>query len=79
MHDPRDKDQDTTSSKHCGQVRKGGGWFKGCNAGATHFTGYHTSSSSQLPDKNHIYWYYGGARGNTHNSWKEVEIRLVPK
>ena len=25
-----------------------------------------------------IYYYYGGERGNSHDSWKEAEMLLVP-
>ena len=78
---PRDKDQDTyypgnsNPQYNCAQKRKGGGWFSNC--GHAHLTGLLTSASRRLPDEMQIHWYYAGSRGNSWNSMKEVEIKLV--
>ena len=76
----RDKDQDTWGGNtdpryNCAQNKKGGGWFSSC--GEVHLTGLLTSSSQRLPDDKQLHWHRGGTRGNTHNSWKEAEMKLV--
>ena len=76
----RDKDQDTWGGNtdpryNCAEKKKGGGWFRSC--GEVHLTGLLTSSSQRLPDDKQLHWHRGGTRGNTHNSWKEVEMKLV--
>ena len=77
----RDKDQDTWGGNtdpryNCALKKTGGGWFKyGC--GELHLTGLLTSSSQRLPDDKQLHWHRGGKKGNTYNSWKEVEMKLV--
>ena len=70
----REKDQDTWGG-NCALKKKGGGWFSSC--GEVHLTGLLTSSSQRLPDDKQLHWHRGGTRGNTHNSWKEAEMKLV--
>jgi len=78
----RDKDQDTWGGNtdpryNCALKKKGGGWFGyGCGA-EVHLTGLLTSSSQRLPDDKQLHWHRGGTRGNTHDSWKEAEMKLV--
>ena len=77
----RDKDQDSWYPGHsnphydCAEKKKGGGWFSSC--GEVHLTGLLTSSSQRLPDDKQLHWHRGGTRGNTINSWKEAEMKLV--
>jgi len=73
----KDKDQDTHSQVNCAETKKGGGWWVYC--GWTGLTGVHTSSPQRLPDEAQIHWHWGGERGNSYNSWKEAEMRMIPK
>ena len=43
-------------------------------------TGEHTDErqNTELIGFQAIYYYYGGERGNSHDSWKEAEMLLVP-
>ena len=43
-------------------------------------TGEHTDErqNTELIGFKAIYYYYGGERGNSHDSWKEAEMLLVP-
>jgi len=72
----RDRDQDLDSNRNCAEVRTGGWWYFAC--GMTHLTGQNTDKRTKIRGYKHIFYYYGGERGNTYDSWAEAEMVLVP-
>jgi len=67
---------------HCAKQRTGGWWYVSC--GLTHLTGQHSERRTrigigQANQNKQIYYYHGGDRGNTYDSWAEAEMVLLPK
>ena len=73
---PRDRDQDKKPDGSCARKYGGGWWYNNCFK--VHLTGQHTESKMDLASGKHIYYFYGGARGNSRFSWKEAEMLLIP-
>jgi len=64
---------------HCAKRHTGGWWYVGC--GLTHLTGQHTKTRATIGgglQNKQIFYYHGGERGNTYDSWAEAEMVLVP-
>ena len=74
----RDRDQDNKSGGSCIPRHGGGGgwWFNAC--GGVWLTGQNTKTKTSIEKWKQIDYFYGGARGNSHDSWKEAEMLLVP-
>jgi len=71
----RDRDQDKYSL-NCAQLYGGGWWHNACSL--VRLTGQHTDTKTTIDQWKQISYFYGGARGNTGDSWKEAEMLLVP-
>merc|ERR1712061_579250 len=71
----KDRDQDVGSG-NCAASQTGGWWWNNC--GRAHLTGQHTDRRRQDSHKP-IYYYDGGARGITLDSWKEATLELIPR
>jgi len=71
----KDRDQDKWSKK-CAQSYTGGFWYNAC--APAHLTGMHTKTRSQIGGNKQLYYYYGGERGRTADSWAEAEMLLLP-
>ena len=54
----------------------GGWWYSKC--GWAHLTGQHTHRR-RTDGYKQIYYYYGGERGDTADSWKEATMELIPR
>ena len=72
----RDRDQYRWSDYHCAKRLTGGWWYAWCTN--VHITGQHTDRRTTISGDKQIYYYYGGERGNTRDSWAEAEMVLVP-
>ena len=74
----RDREQDQDSDRDCAGLFGGGWWYNACFM--VRLTGEHTDErqNTELIGFKPIYYYYGGDRGNSHDSWKEAEMLLVP-
>ena len=73
----RDRDQDPYSPINCAQEYTGGWWWSNC--GYARPTGLH--SKTKVPNgylQDLIGYYHGGNRGNSWDSWAEVEFLLLP-
>jgi len=70
----KDRDQDIFERGNCAQVYGGGWWYNNCFS--VRLTGQHTETKTYIGRR--ISYYYGGARGDTYDSWKEAEMLLVP-
>ena len=73
---PRDRDQDGGSWGHCAQQYTGGWWYDFCTS--AHLTGLHTERRKDISGYKQIYYYYGGERGDSWDSWSEAEMLLLP-
>jgi len=71
----KDRDQDRWGS-NCAQDKTGGWWYNVCTE--AHLTGMHTPTRSQIGGDKQIFYYYGGERGYTYDSWSEAEMLLLP-
>ena len=63
---------------NCARERTGGWWY---NAPCTeaHLTGMHTETEwSRIEGSKQLYWWFRGEKGDTHNSFAEVEMLLLP-
>jgi len=63
---------------NCARERTGGWWY---NAACTeaHLTGMHTETEwSRIEGSKQLYWWFRGEKGDTHNSFAEVEMLLLP-
>ena len=69
---PRDRDRDKGGK--CAISYTGGWWYNRCHY--AHPTGQH--SSVKRSDRKYIYYYNGGGRGDSFDSWAEAEYLLVP-
>ena len=72
---PRDRDQDRWEG-NCAQQLGGGWWYYGGTR--AHLTGMHTKTRSQRFGNVQIFYYLGGERGNTWDSWAGAEMLLLP-
>jgi len=70
----KDRDQDGNSRHHCAKRWTGGWWYKYCTH--AHPTGL--SSATKKNGDKYVYYYRGGERGNSLDSWSEAEYLLVP-
>ena len=68
-----DRDQDK-NGRNCAEDFRGGWWFNACHEGYP--TGL--QSSTKTAGTEYISWRYGGARGNSFDSWAEALYELVP-
>merc|ERR1712186_48809 len=76
MFSTKDRDRDELSSYHCAASHTGGWWWNNC--ARAHLTGQHTDRRREDGEKR-IYYYSGGERGNSWESWKEVTMELIPR
>ena len=76
MFPPRDRDNDNHGD-NCAVWFTGGWWYNQCTR--AHLTGMHTSFRTTIDTFKQIRWHDGGDRGDSHDSWKEATIMLVPK
>ena len=72
----RDRDQYRWSDYHCAKRLTGGWWYAWCTN--VHITGQHTDRRTTISGGKQIYYYHGGERGDTKDSWAEAEMVLVP-
>ena len=72
----RDRDQYRWSDYHCAKRLTGGWWYAWCTN--VHLTGQHTDRRTTISGDKQIYYYHGGERGDTKDSWAEAEMMLVP-
>ena len=74
----RDRDQDPNEHFNCALDNSGGWWYNNACSSA-HLTGQHKSNSSK-DTHNHkeIFYKYGGEREDSHDSWAQVEMLLLP-
>jgi len=72
----RDRDQYRWSDYHCAKRLTGGWWYAWCTN--VHITGQHTDRRTTISGDKQIYYYHGGERGDTKDSWAEAEMVLVP-
>ena len=74
----RDREQDEDGDRDCAGLFGGGWWYNACFM--VRLTGELTDErqNAELIGFKPIYYYYGGDRGNSHDSWKEAEMLLVP-
>ena len=61
---------------HIHHFLTGGWWYKQC--ANSHLTGLHTETRSRIGGAKQIYYYYGGERGRSWDSWSEAEMLLLP-
>jgi len=69
----KDRDQDVWKG-HCAKAWTGGWWYKHC--ADAHPTGL--SSATKIIDGKYVYYWHGGERGDSRDSWSEAEYLLVP-
>jgi len=56
-----------------------GGWWYGEGSTEAHLTGMHTETEwSKIEGSKQLYWWFRGEEGDTHNSFAEVEMLLLP-
>jgi len=73
----KDWDQDDSSVINCAAMFTGGWWYDNCaNA---RLTGQHTDRRRQDDGYKQIYYYHGGERGDSDDSWKEATMELIPR
>ena len=75
---PRDRKNDKPKKYNCADYHSGGWWYKACTW--AHLTGQLTTRREKIGQNKQIFFYNSGDRGDdTLESWKEVQMVLVPK
>ena len=73
---PRDSDNDEAGWGNCAVSNTGGWWYNACTH--SHLTGQLTDIRTRVSGVKQIFYYEGGDRGQSYDSWLEAEIVLVP-